>query len=448
MRIRLQILLGVAPVFLVLGLVVAVLNFTTRREEVRLALREEVFTLAVALSEFLGSDTLASNLAESKADQSQLRVRLERVMEENAIERIVLRSLDASRPPLKLGEGDSALGISTNPQTVFEARGEVLFSPVLEDPDGQSFVRAMTPLKTGAGPFGLLVLDVDAASASQSQRTILLHSLAFLIGILGSGILVSLVVARLVSGAAQQLSEATDVVASGRYDWHVRPGWLREFNDLGNTFNTMTSLLEEILSKTKRAVIEGEQFRRPEDLAEAFSEALWSLGHSRLGDLDVSLMRLGGAGNGDFLALWEDADGARIAMGRVLVSGELETAVVASAAFALIREEIRVGGPGFSRAGEIYHFKYWDLVLWERSHPAVDVWTYHFGQMEPERRRVTFEEGRALALHSLEGEWARRLELYLGMLDGMDGNARVRELTRILNLPAGGGVILFTPRSV
>ncbi|MFZ0427722.1 MAG: hypothetical protein WAO20_06370 [Acidobacteriota bacterium] len=443
MRIRLQILLGVLPVFLVLGLVVATLNYTTRREEIRLALSEEVFTLTVAMSEFLSSDLVRSDLAMLPPHGERLRAPVERLMQENPIRSVRLYSLSGNKSTLSFGEAGDPSTSSPMDGVTFEARREVLYSSVLARADGQYYVGAVAPLKASGKPFGLLLLDIDATPAMEASQKILLHSIAFLVGILGCGLLVSWMMGGLVTGAVRELSRATEVVAKGRYDWRVAPGWLRELNDLSNTFNTMTSLLEEILSKTKRAVIEGEQFRRPEDLAECFSESLWNVGHTRLGSLDVSLLRLGRPGSGDFLGLWQRDGGARIAMGRVLVSGEFEAAVVASAAFALVREEMRIGESGFARANEIFHFKFWDLVTWEPSRSSIEIRSFRFGQAEPTCRSVRIEDGRPLALHSLDAEWARRLELYLRILKGLEGRRLMQELTGILKEPAAGGVIIL-----
>ena len=96
------------------------------------------------------------------------------------------------------------------------------------------------------------------------------------------------------------------------------------------------------------------------------------------------------------------------------------------------------------RAHEIFHFKFWDLVSWNVSSPTIEVSTFRFGQAEPVHRRVNLERGQVLTLHSLEGEWARRLELYVRILKGMDGNRLAEELAGILKVPAGGGVIILT----
>ncbi len=441
MRIRLQILLGVAPVFLVLGLVVGALNYTTGLEETRLALREEVYTLTVSLSEFLSSERVRLVLSDPTAARGLLQEPLMRLMQDNPIRHIALRPLDRRQSSAEFGEVLESRPDLLGSRAGLEAQGDILFSLVIE-PGGQHIVRALAPLHDSGSPFGLLILDIDATRAVEAERTILMHSLAFLFGILGCGILVSVIAGRLVTGAASQLNQATEVVASGSYDWRVQPSRLREFNDLGNTFNTMTSLLEEILSKTKRAVIEGEQFRRPEDLADCFSESLWQIGHTRLGSLGASLIRLGRPGNGDFLALWKEHNRARIAMGRLLVSGAFDAAVMASAAFALVQEEIRIGEPGFSRAQEIFHFKFWDLVLWDAAEPNVEVWTYRFGQAEAAHRQVRITAEQGLTLHSLEGEWARRLDLYVRILQGMDDHRLMQELAGVLKEPAGGVILL------
>ena len=95
MRIRLQILLTVAPIFLGLGLVAGVLKYTSRLSDVELGTEEELFTLAVAVSEFLG-DTGGRSFVENGAPESDpVATALRRVADANPIAYLGLLASEA-----------------------------------------------------------------------------------------------------------------------------------------------------------------------------------------------------------------------------------------------------------------------------------------------------------------------------------------------------------------
>jgi hypothetical protein len=205
----------------------------------------------------------------------------------------------------------------------------------------------------------------------------------------------------------------------------------------------MTSLLEETLLRMKRAVIEAEQFRKPTDLAARFGESLWKPGTTSLGRFRLLAMRFGGLPNGDFLGLWNGEGRVRIAMGRVLESGEMDSAVMASAALRLIDQEIRSGGTGFGKAGEVFHFKFWNLVLWNEEASDLEVLSYRFGQDVESRQRVAINGGPPLNWHSLQGDGARRLKLILEAFRSFREEDLASGLSGILGGPTEGGVVVL-----
>ena len=324
-----------------------------------------------------------------------------------------------------------------------------MISPVIERRDDPWTARAIAAVADEAGPFAVLTVDVDAGDVRALRREILIESLLLAGGILACGILVSWLLGGVVTTAIRNLGVATRVVASGRYRWEAKGGRLREVNDLNNTFDTMTTLLAEILSKTKRAVIEGEQFRKPVHLAETFSRRLWRAEEVSVGNTAVSMIRLGRRPEGDFLAVRRDEGSVRVVMGGVsdFDCEELEAVARASAACALVREEL-AGDPwkhGFSLAGEVFPFRFWCSLLLRADSTEVEVWSCRAGG-RPRREALRIQPDRPWALHGLGGEADDRFDLYLKVLRGLEPGRLLKELAVVLGESVEGGVLIVGNR--
>ncbi len=444
MKIRLQIILTLMPVFIFLGAVLATLNYVTRRDEIEFACQEEVYGTAVALAEFLSSDRVRQELAAGDRSRFSFVTSVKRVLVANPIGSVSIKDVTDGAPLWTLGEPRVTAVRQKFDGRPLRARENVLFSmPEQQGTDEDGRIVALVPLVTPAGPFALMELELDGSWVLQSRRAVLYGSAALFGVTLLLGLLATGLTGRMIAGSVKDLREATRFVAEGRYSRRVEPGLLGEFNDLGNTFNTMTSLLEETLLRMKRAVIEAEQFRKPTDLAARFGESLWKPGMARLGKFRLLAMRFGGQPNGDFLGLWNVEGMVRIAMGRVLESGEMDSAVTASAALRLIEEEIRNGGAGFGKAGEVFHFKFWNLIVWDEEDSELEVLSYRFGHGVETRQRVPINGGPPLNWHSLQGDGARRLKLILEAFPSFREEDLTSGLSGILGGPTEGGVVVL-----
>ena len=444
MRIRLQIILTLMPVFVFLGAVLATLNYFTRRGEIEFACQEEVYATTVALAEFLGCEEVRRHLAGGGRSPVFFSTPLRRVMAANPIGSVTIRDIEDGAPIWSVGE----VLISTLPtgteEGLLKAKGNVLYSGPVESGRGaDGWIVAFAPLVTGEGPFALLSVEIDGSWVLRAKRSILVDSAGFFIATLLLGLLATGLTGKLIASSVKELRAATKLVAEGRYGLRVEPGFLGEFNDLSNTFNTMTSLLDELLLRMKRAVIEVEQFRKPADLAARFGEYLWKQGASRLGKFRLLAMRFGDRPNGDFLEIWNQGGTVRIVMGRILSSGEMDSAVTASAALRLVDEEIRCGGAGFGRASEVFHFKFWNLIVWSEGASDLEVLSYRFGQAVESRHRVPVSRSQPLSWHSLQGDGARRLKLILEAFGVFREEELIQGLSAILGEPSEGGVLLL-----
>src|SRR5262249_43560731 len=148
-------------------------------------------------------------------------------------------------------------------------------------------------------------------------------------------------------------------------DRQVRAGRIQEVADLGNTFNTMTDVLRDVLTRTRRSLIEGEQFRTSADLARVYVDRCCAPLRLNLGGGRVAARHMrtgssalaapsgrGPAATGAFYTAFEARPGAYCAaVGRVRVEGELESAIEASAAAAHLRRAMAEREPEAALAG-------------------------------------------------------------------------------------------------
>ena len=119
---------------------------------------------------------------------------------------------------------------------------------------------------------GFIQVDIDATIYGSLVNSILLKNLFLILLSLAIGFLVSTMISRTISKRLKQLTDSAIKVAKGNYSTKVDAGTIQEVEDLSNTFNTMSSVLGDVLEKAQRTLIESEIFRENQVLNTAFRE--------------------------------------------------------------------------------------------------------------------------------------------------------------------------------
>lgn len=88
------------------------------------------------------------------------------------------------------------------------------------------------------------------------------------------GVIVILLISRYFVSSIHSLNRAASEAAAGNYENKIETSGIKELNDLGNTFNTMTSVLSDTLEKTQRDVLENEQFRSLSEVTRSINETI------------------------------------------------------------------------------------------------------------------------------------------------------------------------------
>ncbi|HET7321097.1 MAG TPA: HAMP domain-containing protein, partial [Longimicrobiaceae bacterium] len=142
----------------------------------------------------------------------------------------------------------------------------------------------------------------------------------------------------LLSRNVRALSKAALEVAGGDYDREIQIGTIQELSDLSNTFNTMSSVLKDLMERTRRTLIEGEQYQTPLDLARTYRQGCWEDLNRAFGEVRVASRSIGGGHPGDLFGVVEEAGSVTVFVGRVGETREMESAIAAAAARRAVEE--------------------------------------------------------------------------------------------------------------
>ncbi|MEQ8351741.1 MAG: methyl-accepting chemotaxis protein [Leptospiraceae bacterium] len=303
MTIRGQNLLFLVPVFLVAGLLIGGLKWAADTSTLESGGKEQIRTFAVALREFLEARERLSGAPGLASIQPELLRRdLNRVQQlfdlrkpqvtTSAISTffwpdetssagapgVVILDPESRKVAFSYApEGFEDIGARVTELTrqtgvMGELRGEGVyiadFDVSLNSPEN---LWALAILKNTRGEdFAILGVQYDGSWIKNEMRASIVEiGIGVLVAAL-AGVVIALFLASILSRTLGNLTEAASRAAEGDYDVRIRSGLIEEFNDLGNTFRTMTSLLYDTLDRIRKTLIEQEQFRNTDDLMSTF----------------------------------------------------------------------------------------------------------------------------------------------------------------------------------
>lgn len=434
MKIRTQNLLTIVPLFLGLALIGSLLMYTVGLNEIRWGLHEEASTLAIAAAEFLDGDAYQGLVRRGTADPYYARIQdpLRRLLKRNQARRVTAYSPDGEKVVFHLSadtisadtSGASDADSEASPSATLSAgvageaglmeamtRDRFLVGAMRYGEGNQAALTAYAPINDSAGKLaGIVGVETDADIYRKSKQDLLtrgvwLTGIVFLLGILVASLLT-----RLITREVHALNLAAVEVTAGNLNRQIQAGRIQEIEDLGNTFNTMSDVLRDVLSKTRRALIEGEQFRTEANLAQAYREQFAPPLRASLGAARVAAEHFGARPTGSFYDAFSLPDGACALVGRVGEGASLDAVMTASAARSLLRQDLERLPPEevFASAGALFPLDRLEIVVWKDGGPA-KAW-----RLDPEtgtaRRRELPTE--PILLHTFDAATGARIEQY------------------------------------
>lgn len=333
MRIRTQSVLFTLPVFVVLALAVAGLICVFELNETRRALREEVSSLATAVAQMVDRQELRELLGHAKADTGRTLLSRAgaRIAEHGRLIRLTVEQPTGTGMALDVGPaaGEPLIEHADEPVALNGA-----FASLVLKRDGHVRAAVATaPVYDDAGDWVATVRAVIDAGVLDARWEECLRRTGqyVLVGTL-VGLACALVLSSLVIRPLGVLGEAADRAAAGDLRGAAVPslGRIREMNDVGSAFNTMVSILRNLLTRTRRAVFSAEQAADDERRRDACDRYLWppaSVAHG----LVAFEMATVGSSEGAFGQLTRIGDALYAVMGRMPAGGGMDSALSASA---------------------------------------------------------------------------------------------------------------------
>jgi len=385
MRFRTQILLAFVPMFVLLGAAGETVRAWLENRELRWGLEEEVSSLSVSIAEFLRDRPLATKEG-SAAPGSNARnweVSLNDITRHSQARRIWLFGADGR----KVVQGWSVAPVDQSPQAISkDCLSRLATEPWAMGPmttrGEETTVAAYARLRTARGETtGYLAVEIGAeeyvgALAQEKRKIITGTAVSLLAGLVAMALLVVPV-----TRGARDLCTSADRAREGHPLAPPGSRFIRDIDELGETFRTMGTLQNEAMDKARRILVENEQLRAPADLAAAFNARFSPPSLTSLASVEIATRLTDGNSGGAFAGCRQIADIAWMFVGRIAAADELQQATFASAARHLLDDALtRLPPPAaFDEVSQFVPLADWECVAWPLNGSGPLRWTGRSG---------------------------------------------------------------------
>ena len=499
MKIRTQNLLAIVPIFLGIAIISSFLNYTEQLAEIKWGVHEEIKALATTTAGFIDEDVCRKLLnGELDPKRSDISLILQRIVKLDSQKKIMtqkqhdnwvnriwisiwkqLQSLSGNQQQeystwAKLQHffivaPDGGRQIIYKPdkeywkisvskpieeiKNIIERIEQVDDKVYLSAPEpGSAIMKAYAPIVGRSGTLaGILGVEISTENIRTQKGMVLLKiSIISLITIL-FGALITLFISGIITRKIRELSEAAGVVAEGHYDRRVNIETIQEVIDLGNTFNTMSSVLEEVLSRTKRELIERRQFRTQADLAKTYNETFFEPQERTFGDIEIAARLISKRPTGDFFGVFQVDSGSIYAvLGRVRAEEELDSVTFASAAFSLIRQELSKIEPEqvFKNVCELFDVETWECIYWDEAGSKIQWLGHNPNGGPPLQRTMPLQKQKTLVFHTSRETTGETIDSYVRLFGYLLPVELMEDLMGILDEESEGSLITIGKRSI
>jgi len=295
---------------------------------------------------------------------------------------------------------------------------------------------------------GIFGVEIDAETIGMQKSLIGMKIIIISAGIFLLGTLVALFISGIITRKIRELNEGAKVVAEGDYNRRVDIETIQEVIDLGNTFNTMSSVLEEILSRTKRELIESRQFRTQADLAKTYNETFFEPQEMTFGDIEIAARLISTRPTGDFFGAFQVAGSVYAVLGRVRSEEELDFVTTASAAFSLIRQELSKFEPEqvFKDACELFDIETLECIYWDEAENKLQWLGHNPNGGSPLQRTMPLQEQKTLVFHTIREPTGEKIDSYVRLFGYLLPVELMEDLMVILDEGSEGSLITIGKR--
>ena len=442
MRIRSRILLGIGPILLVLPLAIAIFQYRVHMVESAWAEREEVTSLARTLAEMARVDDVTMAAFGATGGRAEVPPRIRTVLERRVPARIAGLRLEAQEVAF-----DSALSRPMPQQPAEVAR--IFETDTVAIVVGSDTWRAWAPVRDRDGtPRGIVVVETWSERAEVARQALVRGVLIVLVSGL-IGVVVCFALGTFVTRHVTRLSIQNQGVEEGNLlgtrqlsRLQARslpaPSPIQEVDDLGTAFDTMSSVLAEMVQKVRLSMTMRNPVAEDEGLMKAF-EAIRPVTDFVESRHFRAYGRKVGAAAGHVLYLAADRERIHVVAYRIRGVSRVDGQVAAAAAL----ECLGVSAPrALPEALDLVA----SLFPGSAGSAAECGASVRRWQLAAGRWETTEGSGTGpCVVHTFGGETARAIDLYVAVYGASAGSALADELAGLVRGRDEGVLAVLTP---
>jgi len=454
MRIRSQIVTAIVPLFVGLSLVTGGIMYYLQTKELEWGFHEEASSIAVVTARFLDDKNLqqASDSSTVKPVNEIISALFKKIMRAGRARRFVVFSSQDQRLLYDVATSNSvSQNMQIPPYVMTKLSNQPFVIGSIKKGKGNSeYLTTYASIRNLKGEMtGILAVETTADTV-QLRRGELLQSLLISMTCAAIlGLILTLVISRLITKRLANLTEAVSNVETNYFDQKASIGIIDELNDLENTFNTLRSVLKEVLSKIWRTTIETEQFRTKEDLMCAFKTEFQSPVRKTICDVEAVGTLLGCRPMGSFFGIEELQDCGYAVAGKIAESEIMEQTETASAALAFITQSIKNSdiSTALNLVSSLFDLTRCECVIWEKAASKVMLWSLDKDSRQWQQKTVTLLNGVTLVFHTMDTCIDQRIRIYVDEFKHLPQEALMREIRMIVDEKLGGALLMIRKSS-
>ncbi len=406
MKIKQSNFLIITPIFFTIAFVVALLNYTNEKSEVMWGINEEAKSIAIASSIFIENIVTNSTLKNKK---EEILVHLNRIKRYKQAKRFYITK--NSKLIIDTKENKVKQKFKIIDKKEFKDR-DVILSDIYKNRD-ISLMNVSSLIKINAKIIGILTVEIYATDVDKDLNEAIYEMLTTIFIITLIGVMVSILLSNIVTTKIMTLRSVANSIAKGNYNENMDIGTIKEFADLGDTLNTMKSIMQEILFKAKNSIIEEEQFRSNNDLLNSYSDIFLNSKVEIDDNFEVSIQKIGYLKVEYFFNIVSNEDSIFSFLGEIKSNKEsIDNAIISSTINTYLSKKLLSSNNinFFDKFKEIFPIK--ELLITHINKKTKELKIYKFLN-NTLHKKIIINRDKIFKFHTLDKELNSKIDTYL-----------------------------------
>jgi hypothetical protein len=415
MRITTQNLLAIIPVFIVLALGISGLLCYLEHQETLWGLKEQTGALAVTIAEMVEPEVIERfDEGNSSTEGTRVITRLTGVLFWETSDRIFCcdaarhRCLFDINPRGLVPEAAGLCSVASDTGTVLQKIA-----------GWGNVVTALQPIMAGGKKdtcVGYIGVQSDARILKLQLKQNVRSGLFKIGAACGVGAFCAILLSWLLGRRIKLLADAAVLASRGEYHTlsDSQLGSIREINDLGSAFNTMISIMKDIMARNKKRLSQVEQHQSPRETAIAIASAFWKHVTIVRDTTSFTIKTVGELKHGVFAELFETETDIFCCFGRIQSGRDIYGTIEAAAALRYLKALVRHSETiqALRKTSSLFTFRELTLIGRHADESVVHVYELAENTGVFREREETIPAGQPLLFHTFEPEMDSRLRLF------------------------------------